>query len=264
MTNQLTNNLGRLEPMAGATPWFLSGGINPADCVAAYQAIGAESYAASKVNLANPGTYDLTDGVAPSWNAETGWTFDGLNQYLFAGAYPHSNVPFTVIVRAKFIISHNDTSAIFSLTRNLAGPWTGWAFKAEQWNNTGKVGFTSFGVADNTNAFDTPLTDAVIAVTRNGTTITYYVDGAVDAKTVTVNINSISLGFYIGITYQPHNTGAPVQDLLKGEIYALAYYHAALTSAQIAAVSAAMNGNEPEPQTNIPVFMAYYARLRNA
>ena len=243
--------------------WWLSGGIDPADCVAAYQAIGAESYAASKVNLANPSTYDLTDGAAyPSWNAETGWTFSGVGQYLFAGAYPHSNVPFTVIVRAK-LINHNISSTIFSLTRNLALPWTGWAFKAEQWNNTGKVGFTAFGVADDTSTLDTPLTDAIIAITRNGTAITYYVDGSTDTKTVTVNIGSAASGFYIGTAYQPHNSGTPVRDILKGEIYSIAYYHTALTSAQIAAVSAAMNGNEPEPQTNIPAFMAHYRRLRS-
>jgi len=58
--------------------WWLAGGIDPDDCIAAYQPKGAASYAASKVNLANPGTYDATDGtVYPSWNATDGWIYSG-------------------------------------------------------------------------------------------------------------------------------------------------------------------------------------------
>ena len=34
--------------------WWLSGGIDPADCVAAYQAIGAESYAAVRLTWLIP------------------------------------------------------------------------------------------------------------------------------------------------------------------------------------------------------------------
>lgn len=42
-------------------------------CVAAYQAKGAASLAASYVNLANPGTYDINVLAVPSWTAGTGW-----------------------------------------------------------------------------------------------------------------------------------------------------------------------------------------------
>lgn len=62
---------------SGETPWWLAGGISAGDVVAAYQAKGAASLAASYVNLANPGTYDLTTSAAPTWDAATGWTFDG-------------------------------------------------------------------------------------------------------------------------------------------------------------------------------------------
>ena len=64
-------------PRGGAIiPWYLAGGVDPAHCIAAYQPKGAASYAASKINLANPGTYDITEknaGVEPSWSAENGW-----------------------------------------------------------------------------------------------------------------------------------------------------------------------------------------------
>jgi hypothetical protein len=45
---------------ATVTPWYLSTGIAAADIAAIYQPIGAASYAASKVNLAHPGTFQST------------------------------------------------------------------------------------------------------------------------------------------------------------------------------------------------------------
>jgi hypothetical protein len=75
--------------VSGDTWWDLNGTIT--SCVAAYQAKGAADYAASKVNLANPGTYNATDGTGyPSWNASTGWTFDGSDDYLNTGLKPGS------------------------------------------------------------------------------------------------------------------------------------------------------------------------------
>lgn len=54
-------------------------------CVAAYQAKGAASYAASKVNLAGAGTYDLVDGTTyPTWDTALGWICNG--QYLVTSA----------------------------------------------------------------------------------------------------------------------------------------------------------------------------------
>lgn len=74
-----------------AAPWWLSGGILAANCIAAYQPKGAASYAASKVNLANPGTYDATEGTAPDWDAVNGWGFVlGSSEYLITGITPGS------------------------------------------------------------------------------------------------------------------------------------------------------------------------------
>jgi hypothetical protein len=59
-------------PAASASWWVVSGKT----CVAAYQPKGAASYAASKVNLAQPGMYNLSDPQgAVSWSAEQGWAF---------------------------------------------------------------------------------------------------------------------------------------------------------------------------------------------
>ncbi|MBV6343492.1 hypothetical protein [Candidatus Magnetobacterium casense] len=59
---------------AAAVSWWLSGGIAAANCLAAYAAKGAASLAASYVNLANPGTYNLAyTGSGLTWDAVNGW-----------------------------------------------------------------------------------------------------------------------------------------------------------------------------------------------
>lgn len=76
----LLNNLamGRRSG-AGSAPWYLAGGeIAAENCVAAYSAVGAASQEDSYINLANPGTNDLSVALgSPGWSAATGWSFDG-------------------------------------------------------------------------------------------------------------------------------------------------------------------------------------------
>jgi hypothetical protein len=82
--------------------WWLSGGISAANCIAAYQPKGAVSYAASKVNLANPGTYNATEGTAPAFDTAVGWTFNGTTMFLETGIVPDlSAQAWSVIVRSK-------------------------------------------------------------------------------------------------------------------------------------------------------------------
>lgn len=69
----------------GGGNWWLSGGITSGQCVCAYNAKGAASYAASKSNLNNPGTNDATDGVVPTWANGVGWTFNGSSQFVRSG-----------------------------------------------------------------------------------------------------------------------------------------------------------------------------------
>jgi len=89
---------------AGYTTWWtLDGAIS--SCVVAYQPKGAASYAASKTNLANSGTYDAVDGAAyPAWDASTGWKFNGSTQYLKCGFTP-------VMQTGSAIIRFNDMQA---------------------------------------------------------------------------------------------------------------------------------------------------------
>ena len=79
-------------PTSNADWWTIAGQT----CVAAYQPKGAASLAASYVNLANPGTYNAAPGVAPTWDAATGWTFNGSTQYLTTGITPTSGWSFFI------------------------------------------------------------------------------------------------------------------------------------------------------------------------
>jgi len=92
--------LGRsVKRAAGGGWWDLNGTIK--SCVAAYQPVGAADYAASKVNLLNPGTYNLSDGVAyPDWASATGWTFEkDKSEYLDTGITIVGG--YTIIVRIR-------------------------------------------------------------------------------------------------------------------------------------------------------------------
>lgn len=73
-----------VNPSEWPVPWYLAGGISASACVIAYQAKGAASLAASYVNLARAGD-NAAPGAAPTWDASSGWTFNGTTQFLRAG-----------------------------------------------------------------------------------------------------------------------------------------------------------------------------------
>lgn len=97
--NRTNASVGRINTgWRVAAPWWLAGGIDPADCVAAYQAKGAADLAASYVNLTGDATYNIIAGNAPAWTTENGWYGDG-TKYLRTGIIPGYN--WTTIVRYK-------------------------------------------------------------------------------------------------------------------------------------------------------------------
>jgi len=94
---------GRLNQRVGAeaVSWWLSGGISETNCIAAYQPMGAENYETSKVNRANPGTYNAADGLPPTWGIDVGWDFvaAGTRTYLTTGITPANDQTWSMIVR---------------------------------------------------------------------------------------------------------------------------------------------------------------------
>jgi hypothetical protein len=89
--------------------WWAAGGAS-ASILGRYPAIGAASRAASYSNLANPGTNDLTEGVADvDWTTQNGWAGADY-KYLLTGIVPTSDD--TVIVHFGDIGASN-TNGIF-------------------------------------------------------------------------------------------------------------------------------------------------------
>lgn len=89
---------------AGASIWWTNNGTIPAP-IAAYRAVGTPSspwgvgpatLAESYVNLANPGTYNLTVGTAPTLSV-SGWYSDG-TKYLLTGITPTND--YTIMIHA--------------------------------------------------------------------------------------------------------------------------------------------------------------------
>ncbi len=78
--------------------WWTAGGATGA--MVAYQPAGAASYESSKVNLANPGTYDATEGTAPLWTADRGWyAYNGSVNGSLSCAYAPADSNLTYLVR---------------------------------------------------------------------------------------------------------------------------------------------------------------------
>lgn len=88
------------SPGAVAISWWLSGGIAAANCIAAYDAKNAASYAASLKNLANA-ALPITEGKAPAWSAGAGWIGDGAtnSRYLKTGIIPVVDQTWSMILR---------------------------------------------------------------------------------------------------------------------------------------------------------------------
>lgn len=197
-------------------PWWLAGGVAAGDCVAAYQAKGAASYAASKINLANPGTYNAADGTAyPTWNAATGWTFNG-TMWLTTGIAPSVNM--SMLVRY-----HNSSGAIGCLIGSRDTNWCDlW------WQVSGGAG-VQYGHGSYLNV--TPsLASGVLGFAgqrgyRNGAD-----DGVIGAGTGVPAVNML-----IGARAQP--TAA---NHYTGDILAISVYSVNITATQVAAITAAM------------------------
>lgn len=193
------------QPGGGAAPWWMAAGVTP---IVAYQAKGAASYAASKVNLAQPGTYNATEYVAPSWDAATGWSFNGTDQAL----------------RVSTINPGPSSSVIVSMVPQHTTWGTYW----------GQL--YSFGLRTNGSLFYTQPGKITFAfaspVAFCGTKVYSNAEYRVDFPGPTVNGRVFALG--AGGLY-----GTPLE-CAKCRIMAFVYFNTVLVQAQVTAITAAM------------------------
>ena len=198
--------------------WYLSDGISSADCIAAFQPIGAASASAALVNLNNPGTHNATASVAPGWTT-SGWSFNGSNQYVDTSVVPAANM--TVIVRCD----------AFSGTATLVGHYLAAAARLEISGDGGSSYYCNAGSVQ-----VGPLTvTGVYAV--SGTQ--GYRNGAADgAATGTAFSGTATQTLLIGARRREDTSG--IDSYGNQTIQAVAIYSRILTATEVQAVSTAM------------------------
>ena len=211
---------GSAAVMGGAAPgwWEVAGKT----CLAAYQPKGAASLAASYINLANPGTYDASLGVAPAHNPATGWTFDGATEYLNTGLV-HNSVQWSAIVRYAGVDAVQDNQTAFgSYSGTFKRFYVLWrpALPQSQWGH------------------DSFLTDGgafAASGVRGLANDDCYING-VFFGTIPTCITPTGLQTMIGAQQAP----AGAQRFLNGTICALVFYSSALSGGEMLTVSTAM------------------------
>jgi hypothetical protein len=210
------------DPGGAALPWWLTGGVAAAACVAAYQPKGAASQIASYVNLVSPGAHDAIPTSAPSWGATTGWTFTTL-QYLTTDIVPSTDASWSMIVR----FSDWETSNYAT----LAGMYSATGACLVGQDNTGKVRY--FNGASN--SVFTGAAKSATGVLAIGGKVGY-INGAKDGD---IAAGYGTQMYHININgYWQSNSSNVTMSAVKMQAFAI--YNAALTDIQVAAISAAM------------------------
>ncbi len=212
--------LGLLEP-----PWWY---VEGKTCVAAYQPKGAASYAASKVNLANPGTYDATDGAhCPAWSTEVGWTFDG------------ANVEYLVI--STLVPSGNAGSSLvcFNSASGTENAWiygcyayvTGYTYGYRRSNGYGSRAYYQEGGAFRLSGLATSGVHGFAGLTA-------YEDG--DSVGSISDVDKADSNAHMNIGARHVETITDGDAPFSGVVTAIVFYSDTLSEAEVATVSAAM------------------------
>ena len=205
-------------------PWYLSGGVTPANCIAVYQAKGAASYAASLVNLKTPGTCDLTEtNGAVTWDAVNGFQFVAAGtKALDTGILANGTT--SVFVRFAGAASGCAVGSAVLNAYFLDWPKTG-ADYAAYWAN---AGWTVVSVGG-----------AYAAGTYCHNAIDIYKNGAFLYNFAGKIWGGISL---YALTLGADHTGVGVYDsYFTGNILACSIYSAALSAPQITAIHTAIS-----------------------
>ena len=204
MSKRLLTVLG-----GGRKPWYLTAGVTP---IAAYQAIGATSYAASKVNLANHGTHDLVEGIQPGWAKASGWASTG-TEYLLMGIAAN-------IVTYSVIVRFSDAEAVdgkLMFGSNEGGVGKRFGF-----------GVYAAGIRYRYINYDTTIAPVITSGTLAISNLKGYRNGAVESFTATAAAyttgNLALLGYWNGVG---------LDNGYIGKIQAAAVYDQALTPAQV-------------------------------
>lgn len=204
--------------------WWLATGIPANQFVAVYQPKGAASLEASYINLANPGTYDITPHTtAPALVAE-GWQFAFLGERLFTGIL--LGIGASVFIQGTSWV--RDAS-----TRFVMGAHDG-TRRLECYISTANSGF-GYG----------PVAEALVATGWNGTEArnlgiannAYYLDGVKTAAALTGLAAPLTRDLWIGCS---NRSGTATSAFKGARITALVILNTAPTDPQALALAQAM------------------------
>jgi len=222
----MTDYTGKL--LMNVPRWYLPRGISNTNCIAAYRAKGVESQARSYVNLANPGTHDITATIAPTWDVTSGWIFNGSTQYLITDILFSSF--YTVIIRLS------------------NGTLKNWASPFGQYNSGAATGYLIAQYAGVTRYwYGTTCsinTSNVVAVVSDSTNHTfamnnyYFFYDGLQQGTESNSGNLYAYPNYIGCL---NLNGSGASNHMASYTQAFAVYDTILTPAQILELSNAMN-----------------------
>lgn len=217
--------LGRsVKRTAVDTSWWLAGGISSEDCTIAFQPLRADSAAASLLPVHGSLSGALSSSLASGWSADKGWYCDGANNKsygmneiaLFAGL-SNSNCSWVIKIANPVSSATTDREA-FAIRYGAA---------------YSRLVVTLSGNIDIYNIGSISTGTAASGVYGFGGT-TAYVNGSSIGTISSATYGASSNLDAIGCSY----AGARA---FAGEIHALAFYDTALTSAQMSALTTAMN-----------------------
>lgn len=154
--------------------------------------------------------------------------FDGTDDYIDNSTLTSITGDFTLVCWAD-----DDGSASFNtlLSSKSIGN-SGWTFRSEQFNNTGKVGITWWGVGDYVTNIATPSGWAFYAAVHNNSnnTVDIYVNNS-SQRLVVGNILTHSNGLVIGAGHRAG--GYVVASFMNGKIAHTYIYNRALSPSEI-------------------------------
>ena len=229
--SQLYNGVGQItNTLIYSSNWWEAGGAT--GCVAAYAAKGAASYTASKINLANPGTYDLVEvgtGTDVSWSAARGW-YAWTGKVFDTGIFPGMGTWTAICSVANCTNPPPEFVVMFGATGVVNGGRQ-YLYVALQ---THYVGAGPRYCAPNaTTVLESPVSSSAVYAIAGQTA---YKNG-VFATALVGTPTTASISLKIG-AYQELNGHYYYR--FYADIYALSVYNTTLSAAQVAAVSAAM------------------------
>lgn len=214
---------GNLTAQNYTNAWWAAGGC-AATAHACYRAIGAASFAASKVNLVSGGTHDLENGAAyPTWASGTGWSFVRTSSQYLA---------------SDFVIATGDSIFVRIANAATGASYYGCVVGGRNNADSNGIGINPYYGSSQVNFTNgNSVANAPHMVNGNlGIVATNGYKDGVSVVTLAGGHTNTTIAAYVGCL----NDRGTATGFYTGDILAVAHYTGALSAGQITAVVAAM------------------------